>query len=74
MIIFGRMMEYLEHWQVLENTLVIFMTDNGMSMRPITRNGESVPRFNAGLRSFKNSPYEGGTHVPAFWYWKGVRG
>ena len=50
------------------------MTDNGMSMRPITRNGEQVPRYNAGLRSFKNSPYEGGTHVPAFWYWRGVLG
>lgn len=71
---YGRLMAYLEEWQALENTLVIFMTDNGMSMRPITRNGEPVPRYNAGLRSFKNSPYEGGTHVPAFWYWKGVLG
>ena len=71
---FGILMAYLEEWKALENTLIIFMTDNGMSMRPITKNGESVPRFNAGLRSFKNSPYEGGTHVPAFWYWKGVLG
>ena len=30
--------------------------------------------FNAGLNGVKNSPHEGGTHVPAFWYWKGVLG
>ena len=69
---FGRLMEKLNDWQALKNTLVIFMTDNGMSMRPITKHGESVPRHNAGLRGGKNSPWEGGTHVPAFWYWPGV--
>ena len=31
-------------------------------------------QFNAGLKGFKNSPYEGGTRVPAFWYWKGILG
>lgn len=71
---FGSLMAYLEKWQALENTLVIFMTDNGMSMRPIDQNGNTVERFNAGLKGFKNSPFEGGTHVPAFWYWKGVLG
>ena len=71
---FGRLMEKLREWQALENTLVIFMTDNGMSMRPITKNGEPVDRHNAGLRGGKNSPWEGGTHVPAFWYWPGVLG
>jgi len=71
---FGRLMEKLNEWQALENTLVIFMTDNGMAMRPITKNGESITRHNAGLRGAKNSPWEGGTHVPAFWYWKGVLG
>lgn len=71
---FGLLMAKLNEWEALENTLVIFMTDNGMSMRPITKNGESVPKFNAGLKGAKNSPHEGGTHVPAFWYWKGVLG
>lgn len=69
---FGVLMAKLEEWQALENTLVIFMTDNGMSMKGITRNGERVERYNAGLRRYKNSPHEGGTHVPAFWYWKNV--
>lgn len=71
---FGMLMDYLGKWQALENTLVIFMTDNGMSMRPITKNGKNVEKFNAGMRGAKNSPWEGGTHVPAFWYWKGVLG
>lgn len=71
---FGLLWSKLNEWKALDNTLLIFMTDNGMSMRPITQNGRSVERFNAGLRSFKNSPYEGGTHVPAFWFWQGVLG
>jgi len=61
-------------WNALENTLVIFMTDNGMSMRKITKNGKPVERYNAGMKGAKNSPHEGGTHVPAFWYWKDVLG
>ncbi len=71
---FGMFMAKLEEWQALENTLVIFMTDNGMSMPKINRNGESITPYNAGLRGGKNSPWEGGNHVPAFWYWKGVLG
>lgn len=71
---FGLMMEKLTEWGALENTLVIFQTDNGMSMRPIKKNGKAVERFNYGMKGAKNSPHEGGTHVPAFWYWKGVLG
>ena len=71
---FGRLMEKLNQWNALENTLVIFMTDNGMAMPRITRNGKKEVPHNAGLRGGKNSPEEGGSHVPAFWYWKGVLG
>ncbi|MDA3923224.1 MAG: arylsulfatase [Kiritimatiellae bacterium] len=73
---FGVMMKKLEEWKALENTLVIFMTDNGMSMGQIKIKGNQnkQPPFNAGMRGAKNSPWEGGTHVPAFWYWKGVLG
>ena len=71
---FGRLMEKLDKWQALENTLVIFMTDNGMSMAPIKKGDETIMPFNAGLKGKKNSASEGGTHVPAFWYWKGVLG
>ena len=69
---FGRMMKLLTEWDALENTLVIFTTDNGMSMPPILLNGKKISPYNAGLRGKKNSPFEGGNHVPFFCYWKGV--
>jgi len=69
---FGVFMAKLEEWNALENTVVIFMTDNGMSMPPIVKNGEKIIPYNAGLKGRKNSPYEGGTHVPFFVQWKGV--
>jgi len=67
---FGSLMKMLESTNALENTIVIFMTDNGMSMPPIKKKGEKqqIP-FNAGMRGKKNSPYQGGTRVPSFWYW-----
>jgi len=71
---FGQLMQKLEEWQALDNTLVIFMTDNGMSMAPIKKGKEKIMPFNAGMKGKKNSAWEGGTHVPAFWYWKGVLG
>jgi len=66
---FGEMMGKLKSWGALENTIVIFMTDNGMSMGKIRIKGESITPFNAGLKAGKNRPWEGGTHVPSFWYW-----
>ena len=69
---FGIMMAKLNEWNALENTLVIFMTDNGGTYLGGTLNGKRVKHHNAGMKGSKNSPNEGGTHVPAFWYWKGV--
>jgi arylsulfatase A-like enzyme len=72
---FGLLWAKLKAWKALENTLLIFMTDNGMSMPAISRKGQKKQRpFNANMRGGKNSPNEGGTHVPAFWYWKAVLG
>lgn len=70
----GTLMQKLEDWRVLDKTLVIFMTDNGMAMKSIGKKGHKgrLMAFNAGLRGHKDSNWEGGTHVPAFWYWKGV--
>ena len=71
----GRMMEKLSECGALENTLVIFMTDNGMSRKALVRqDGTEEEIFNAGMRGYKASVWEGGTHVPSFWYWKGVLG
>ena len=68
----GRLMKQLQEWDLEENTLLIFMTDNGQASRNAQRNGERYPIFTAGFRSGKGSPYEGGTRVPAFWRWKNV--
>ncbi|MEE2640513.1 MAG: arylsulfatase [Planctomycetota bacterium] len=71
---FGLLMERLDEWNAWENTLLIFMTDNGQAGRSGKLNGKKVPMHTAGFKSGKGSPYEGGTHVPAFWYWKGKLG
>ncbi len=57
----GRLLEQLKTLHLADNTLVIFMTDNG------TATGSDV--FNAGMRGRKNTPYQGGTRVPSFWRW-----
>jgi arylsulfatase A-like enzyme len=57
----GRLLAQLKAAGISDNTLVIFMTDNG------TATGAAV--FNAGMRGSKNSPYQGGTRVPSFWRW-----
>lgn len=68
---FGRMMAQFEAWGILENTLVIFTTDNGMSNKSGKKNGKRFQYFNAGMKGTKSTGYEGGTHVPLFCYWKG---
>ena len=71
---FGLLMKKLEEWKALDNTLVIFMTDNGATHLGGKLNGKKVSHFNANLRGGKNSPNEGGNHVPAFWQWRGRLG
>jgi len=56
---FGRLLATLEHLKLRDNTLVIFLTDNGPQQK----------RFNAGLRGRKGSVYEGGIRVPCFIQW-----
>jgi arylsulfatase len=68
----GRLLVKLEQWEALDNTLIIFMTDNGMSMNTIYKDGVSELPFNAGLNGGKNTVHEGGTHVPMYWQWPGV--
>jgi len=57
----SRLMAKLSQHNIQENTLLIFMTDNGPQQ----------PRYTAGLRQRKGSVYEGGIRVPCFMYWKG---
>lgn len=69
---FGQLLKKLEEWKALENTLIIFMTDNGATHLSGKLNGKKIRHFNANLKGGKNTSHEGGTHVPAFWQWKGV--
>jgi len=52
---------FLEKKGLKENTILIFMTDNG------TVRGDKI--FNAGMRGKKTSAYEGGHRVPCFLRW-----
>ena len=71
----GRMMRHLEALNLLDNTLVIFTSDNGAVVQDgyedgaDTLLGEHDP--NGGLRGGKYSLFDGGTHVPFIAYWKG---
>jgi arylsulfatase A-like enzyme len=56
---FGHLLEKLGELGLRENTLVLFMTDNGAQQ----------PRFNAGFRGRKSQVYEGGIRVPCFLQW-----
>ena len=57
----GRLRKYLSENNLSENTIVIYLTDNG------TAGGGDV--FNAGMKGVKGSVYEGGHRVPCFIQW-----
>lgn len=71
----GELMAELKKLNLLENTLIVFSSDNG----PVLDDGyydDAEERIGdhkiaGGLRGGKYSLYEGGTHVPMFAYWKG---
>ena len=57
----GRLVRRLDEWGLADNTILIFMTDNG----------SSGGGYNAGMRSKKGGEYEGGHRVPCFVRWPG---
>ncbi len=57
----GKLEKFLRETGLRENTIVIFMTDNG------TAGGDTV--YNAGMRGKKISLYDGGHRVPFFIRW-----
>lgn len=53
----GRLLAKVKEMGLEENTLIIFLTDNGP-------NGQ---RFNGSMKGAKGSVHEGGVRVPSFW-------
>lgn len=71
----GEVLAELEKAGILDNTIVIFTSDNG----PVLNDGykDGAPELTGdhdprgGLRGGKYSLFDAGTHVPFFVYWKG---
>ena len=68
----GRFMKQLDAWNLVENTLVIFITDNGPNMGGYKKDGKNHKLYNAGFSKGKGGVLEGSTRVPSFWQWQGV--
>lgn len=67
----GKLRRWLENENLAENTIFIFMTDNGTSGGCDTdfETHFITDGYNAGMRGKKVSPYEGGHRVPFFLHW-----
>ncbi len=74
----GRILETLEYMNLLENTLIIFSSDNGGDIpgdqRPDAPENQAISyglKINGDLRGDKHTIYEGGTNVPFIVSWPG---
>ncbi|MDO4549672.1 MAG: arylsulfatase [Planctomycetia bacterium] len=73
----GRMVATLEELGQLENTLIVFSSDNGMVLNDgyidmsVVKNNETGHAPSGILRGGKYSRHDGGMHVPFIVYWKG---
>ncbi|HEX5102801.1 MAG TPA: arylsulfatase [Pirellulaceae bacterium] len=56
----GKALAKLKEWGIENDTLVIFLSDNG---------GTHTRLYSGGYRAGKGSMYSGGTHAPSFWRW-----
>ncbi len=74
----GKLINHLEQQKLMENTVVVFMSDNGMtggasgkpnSVMGKSADGVEMRPYNAGMKGLKGSPDEGGVRVPFFVRW-----
>ncbi|MEO1497028.1 MAG: arylsulfatase [Planctomycetota bacterium] len=59
----GRLEAFLDRQRLRDNTLLIYLSDNG------TQSERAMTLFNAGMRDRKTSVFEGGHRVPCFVRW-----
>jgi arylsulfatase A-like enzyme len=68
----GRLLALLKETHLEENTILVFLTDNGTSFgAQWDEQGRLSAGFNAGMRGQKGSIYDGGHRVPCFVRWPG---
>ena len=60
----GRLLKRLDDLGLADDTIVIFLSDNGAE-------GPEGSRYNAGMRGMKGRVHEGGSRVPFFIRWPG---
>ncbi len=65
----GKLRDKLAALDLEENTILIFMTDNGSAAGWKAGAASKWPGFNAGMRDGKGSEYDGGHRVPLFIRW-----
>ena len=59
----GRLEEFLVKSGLKENTIILYLTDNGSRSKPAT------DIYNGGMRGHKTEMWEGGHRVPCFFRW-----
>jgi len=57
----GRLVEFLDDEGLANNTILVFLTDNGSDVPDKGKNA-----YTAGMRGFKGARYDGGHRVPCF--------
>jgi len=75
----GKLMAKMDEWKLWEDTVFIFMSDNGMAggvgdAREVLgqdEDGNKLKGYNAGMKGYKGSLDEGGARVPFFLRWDG---
>jgi len=76
----GRIIEALEYMNLLENTIIIFSSDNGGDIPAIERHPDAPEnqaigyglKINGDLRGDKHTIFQGGTNVPFIVSWPGT--